>query len=136
MRRRNFPGREEPPAPVVSGHLFYRFIQIWLGNTNCTDATWQSVFQTFSAQGITHSGYYTLTGGPHPLTIAVPYYDEDKQGPPAGGMEYTLKIEFVQDIETSYINRYIEGKTGYRNHGILPAISVLNIIIGTGPGKS
>ena len=33
---------------------------------------------------------------PHPLTITIPYYDEDQQGPPtAGGMEYTLTITFV-----------------------------------------
>ena len=71
MRHQNFPGCDKPPAPVVSGHLFYRVTASLKSGwgTPTTDATWQSMYQTFSAQGIILSGYYSLTGGPHPLTI-------------------------------------------------------------------
>lgn len=45
---------------------------------------------------------------PQPLTIKVPYYDDDEQGPPAtGGKEYTLTIKFTQPLDTSCITRYI-----------------------------
>ena len=36
-----------------------------------------------------------------PLSIRVPFYDEDEQGPQPGGKEYTLTIEFIQTIDTS-----------------------------------
>jgi len=45
---------------------------------------------------------------PQPLTIKVPYYDEDEQGPPAtGGKEYTLTIKFTKELDTSCITKYI-----------------------------
>lgn len=44
---------------------------------------------------------------PQPLTIKVPYYDEDEAGPPQqGGKEYTLTINFIQEIDTSNLMRY------------------------------
>lgn len=43
---------------------------------------------------------------PQPLTIKVPYYDEDESGPPQkGGKEYTLTITFIQEIDTSNLTR-------------------------------
>jgi len=36
-----------------------------------------------------------------PLSIRVPFYDEDEQGPQPGGKEYSLTIEFTQIIDTS-----------------------------------
>ncbi|KAL4079896.1 phosphoesterase family-domain-containing protein [Scleroderma yunnanense] len=59
-----------PSAPVVSGRVFDRFIQIWLENTNYADAAAQSVFQTLSAEGITLSAYYALTHPSQPNYIA------------------------------------------------------------------
>lgn len=45
---------------------------------------------------------------PQPLTIKVPYYDEDENGPPqTGGKEYTLTINFIQEIDTSNLLRYL-----------------------------
>lgn len=45
---------------------------------------------------------------PQPLTIKVPYYDEDESGPPQqGGKEYTLTIKFIQEIDTSNLVRYL-----------------------------
>lgn len=44
-----------------------------------------------------------------PLAIKVPYYDDDKPGPPAKGTkeykEYTLTISFVQEINTQDLTR-------------------------------
>jgi hypothetical protein len=37
---------------------------------------------------------------PQPLAITVPFYEED-QTPQEGGKEYTLKIQYTQDIETA-----------------------------------
>lgn len=36
---------------------------------------------------------------PQPLTIRVPFYDEDEDGPKAGGKEYTLTIEFGGNLD-------------------------------------
>ena len=33
------------------------------------------------------------------------YYDEDEEGPRAGGKEYTLTIEFMQEIDTSHLHK-------------------------------
>ncbi|KIM65609.1 hypothetical protein SCLCIDRAFT_440993 [Scleroderma citrinum Foug A] len=59
-----------PSAPVVTGQVFDRFIQIWLENTNYADAAKQSVFKTLSAEGITLSAYYGLTHPSEPNYIA------------------------------------------------------------------
>jgi hypothetical protein len=42
-----------------------------------------------------------------PLSIRVPFYDEDEQGPQPGGKEYTLTIEFIQSIDTSGLVKYV-----------------------------
>ena len=36
---------------------------------------------------------------PQPLSIPVPFYDEDEQGPKQGGKQYTLTIEYQRDID-------------------------------------
>ncbi|KAI6020149.1 hypothetical protein PISMIDRAFT_93285 [Pisolithus microcarpus 441] len=74
---------------------------------------------------------------PEPLTIKVPYYDEDEQGPPAtGGKEYTLTIKFIQEIDPSCIAKYTGGDPQYRNFDILPVISALNVIMASSPGRT
>ncbi|KAI6038599.1 Piwi-domain-containing protein [Pisolithus marmoratus] len=74
---------------------------------------------------------------PEPLTIRVPYYDEDERGPPAtGGKEYTMTIKFIQEIDTSCITRYTEGDPQYCNFDILPVISALNVILASSPGRT
>lgn len=41
-----------------------------------------------------------------PLTIKVPFYDDDQAGPPeSGGKEYTLTIKFIQEINTQDLMR-------------------------------
>jgi eukaryotic translation initiation factor 2C len=37
---------------------------------------------------------------PQPLTVKVAFYEEDEDGPKAGGKEYTLTIKFIQTLET------------------------------------
>jgi eukaryotic translation initiation factor 2C len=44
---------------------------------------------------------------PQPLSIRVPFYDEDEQGPKAGGKEYTLTITFIQKNDLSALLRYL-----------------------------
>ena len=43
---------------------------------------------------------------PQPLSIRIPFYDEDDQGPKAGGKEYTLTISFIQENDLSALLRY------------------------------
>jgi len=43
---------------------------------------------------------------PQPLTIVVPYYDEDERGPPRqGGRVFTLTVKFIQEINTGTLAR-------------------------------
>ncbi|KAL4072209.1 Piwi domain-containing protein [Scleroderma yunnanense] len=74
---------------------------------------------------------------PQPLTVKVPYYDEDEPGPPAtGGKEYILSIKLTQQIDTTSITNYIQGNPQYRNYDILPVISALNVILASSPGRT
>ncbi|KAJ8590502.1 argonaute-like protein [Rhizopogon salebrosus TDB-379] len=75
-----------------------------------------------------------------PLAIKVPYYDDDKPGPPAKGTkeykEYTLTISFVQEINTQDLTSYLNGDAQYRNYNALPVISALNLILAAHPLRS
>ncbi|KIK78298.1 hypothetical protein PAXRUDRAFT_834618 [Paxillus rubicundulus Ve08.2h10] len=74
---------------------------------------------------------------PQPLTIKVPYYDDDEGGPPQkGSKEYTLTIKFIQEINTGNLVSYLEGQPQYRNYDILPVIAALNIILAAAPGRT
>ena len=44
---------------------------------------------------------------PQPLSIRIPFYDEDEPGPKAGGKEYTLTISFIQENDLSALLRYL-----------------------------
>ncbi|KAG1737463.1 ribonuclease H-like domain-containing protein [Suillus paluster] len=72
-----------------------------------------------------------------PLTIKVPYYDDEESGPPAqGGKEYTLAIKFIQEINTQDLMSYLNGDGQYRNYNTLPVISALNLILAAHPLRS
>ncbi|PPQ77920.1 hypothetical protein CVT25_015395 [Psilocybe cyanescens] len=73
---------------------------------------------------------------PQPLTITVPFYDEDEPGPKAGGKEYTLTIGFIQNIDTSSLVKYLQGQAQYRDYDIMPVISALNVILAAFPNRS
>ncbi|KAF5384150.1 hypothetical protein D9615_003264 [Tricholomella constricta] len=81
---------------------------------------------------------------PQPLTITVPYYDEDEQAPKAGGKEYVLTIEFSRNIDTQGLLRhvlilfpaYLDGQAQYRGYDILPVIAALNVILAAHPNRS
>ncbi|KAF8153048.1 argonaute-like protein [Crassisporium funariophilum] len=73
---------------------------------------------------------------PQPLSINVPFYDEDQTAPTAGGKEYTLTIEFVQNIDTSGLLNYLAGQPQYRDYDIMPIISALNVILAAHPNRS
>ncbi|KAF8128683.1 Piwi domain-containing protein [Boletus edulis] len=74
---------------------------------------------------------------PQPLTIKVPYYDEDESGPPQqGGKEYTLTIKFIQEIDTSNLLSYLAGQSQFRNYDILPVIAALNLVLASVPGRT
>lgn len=59
-----------PYTATVPGLVFDRFIQVWLENTDYSAAAAQSVFQTLSQEGITLSGYYSLTHPSQPNYVA------------------------------------------------------------------
>lgn len=71
-----------------------------------------------------------------PLSIRVPFYDEDEPGPQPGGKEYTLTIEFIQTIDTSGLVNYLRGQPQYKDYDILPVISALNLILAAFPNRS
>ncbi|KAG6865176.1 hypothetical protein C0991_004724, partial [Blastosporella zonata] len=71
-----------------------------------------------------------------PLTIKVPYFDEDEDGPKAGGPQYVLTIEFSRDIDTQGLLSYLEGQREYRGYDILPVISALNLVLQSHPNRS
>lgn len=71
-----------------------------------------------------------------PLTIKVPYSDDDDQPPEKGGKEYTLTIKFIQEINTQDLTSYLNGDNQYRNYNTLPVISALNLILAAHPLRS
>ncbi|KAG6811918.1 hypothetical protein H0H92_005249 [Tricholoma furcatifolium] len=71
-----------------------------------------------------------------PLSIKVPFFDEDEEGPKAGGPEYTLTIEFGREIDTHGLISYLQGQPQYRDYDILPVISALNVILSSHPNRS
>ncbi|KDR77135.1 hypothetical protein GALMADRAFT_66053 [Galerina marginata CBS 339.88] len=73
---------------------------------------------------------------PQPLSIRVPFYDEDEEGPKPNGKEYTLTIEFVQNIDTSGLLKHLQGQPQYRDYDIMPVISALNVILAAHPNRS
>lgn len=74
---------------------------------------------------------------PQPLTIAVPFYDEDEDGPPAtGGKTYTLTFSYVQELDTGNLVSYLSRDPQHRNHDILPVVSALNLILSAHAGRS
>ncbi|KAF9234976.1 phosphoesterase family-domain-containing protein [Melanogaster broomeanus] len=56
-------------GPTVSGAAFDRFIQIWLENTDYSQAATLAVFQNLSTQGITLPAYYGVTHTSEPTTL-------------------------------------------------------------------
>ncbi|KAF8557382.1 hypothetical protein OG21DRAFT_1520464 [Imleria badia] len=57
-------------SPTVTGQVFDRFIQIWLENTDFSQARTTPVFQNLSAQGILLTSYYAVTHPSEPNYIA------------------------------------------------------------------
>jgi eukaryotic translation initiation factor 2C len=44
---------------------------------------------------------------PQPLTIRVPFFDEDEDGPKEGGKEYTLTIEFSGNLDMQNLHKCV-----------------------------
>ncbi|KAF8557383.1 hypothetical protein OG21DRAFT_1505322 [Imleria badia] len=57
-------------TPTVPGKVFDRFIQIWLENTDYSQALTNPVFRGLTAQGILLSSYYAVTHPSEPNYIA------------------------------------------------------------------
>ncbi|KDR79292.1 hypothetical protein GALMADRAFT_137154 [Galerina marginata CBS 339.88] len=73
---------------------------------------------------------------PQPLSMTVPFYDEDQQGPSPNGKVYTLTFTFARNTDLSGLRGHLEGELQYRDYDITPAISVLNIILAAHPNRS
>lgn len=73
---------------------------------------------------------------PQPLSIAVPFYDEDEQGPRQGGKQYTLTIEYQRDIEFQSLTQYLRGDVQYRDYDINPILAAMNVILAAHPNRS
>ncbi|TFK29440.1 argonaute-like protein [Coprinopsis marcescibilis] len=73
---------------------------------------------------------------PQPLTITVPFYDEDEDPPnPGTGKQYTLEFTFIHEIDTGALVNYLQGQPQYKDYDILPVISALNVILATHPNR-
>lgn len=66
---------------------------------------------------------------PQPLVIKVDHTDEDEEDDKKKSKEYTLTINFTQEIETQSLTQYLEGARQYRGYDILPVIAALNLIL-------
>ncbi|KAF8639231.1 hypothetical protein AX17_001716 [Amanita inopinata Kibby_2008] len=66
---------------------------------------------------------------PQPLTIEVPYYDEDEEGPSPNGKTYTLTITFVQQLHLQNLLNYTSGDRQYKEYDIAPLLSALNLVL-------
>ncbi|THH12645.1 hypothetical protein EW146_g7502 [Bondarzewia mesenterica] len=73
---------------------------------------------------------------PQPLTIEVPFHEEDQEPAAQGGRVYTLAIKFVQELETQSLNSYLVGQPNYRNYDILPVVAALNLILAAHPNRT
>ncbi|KAF7762168.1 hypothetical protein Agabi119p4_8761 [Agaricus bisporus var. burnettii] len=76
---------------------------------------------------------------PQPLSIDVPFYEEDDD-PPAKGSQprkmYTLTIKFGRELETESLRKVIAGDPQYSAHDIMPIISAFNLILAAWPTRS
>ncbi|KAJ8092745.1 hypothetical protein PM082_007074 [Marasmius tenuissimus] len=70
---------------------------------------------------------------PQPLTIRVPWVEEDEQTP--SNQTYTLTIKYVQPLDTSVLLGYITGNENYKDLDVLPIISALNLILAAHPSR-
>ncbi|PFH51130.1 hypothetical protein AMATHDRAFT_75110 [Amanita thiersii Skay4041] len=66
---------------------------------------------------------------PQPLTIEVPYYDEDETGPSSNGKTYTLTINYTQSLDLTGLSHYVSGDRNYKDFDIAPLLSALNLIL-------
>ncbi|KAI0685180.1 argonaute-like protein [Cytidiella melzeri] len=90
---------------------------------------------------------------PQPLVIRITFSDEPDEAPrqqpakPKGGKkdgggkkptpkEYTLTIEYIQDLETQSLLNYLSGQPQYRGYDVLPVIAALNLILAAYPNRS
>ncbi|KAF8895907.1 argonaute-like protein [Gymnopilus junonius] len=73
---------------------------------------------------------------PQPLSVKVPFYEEDENGPRPGGKEYTLTIEFIKEIDTSALLNHLQGQRQYRDYDVGPVIAALNVILSAHPNRT
>ncbi|KAF9260685.1 Piwi-domain-containing protein [Marasmius fiardii PR-910] len=71
---------------------------------------------------------------PQPLTIRVPWVEEDGQTRP--NQQYVLTIKYVQAIDTTALLQYCRADPKYKDEDVLPIISALNLILATHPNSS
>jgi len=96
---------------------------------------------------------YTIRRLPEPLTFKAPHLNEDENGSSDNDQEYMIQVLFVQEIDLSPLQkyvyaiflysyhhltiiRYIQGDPKARNVEVLPAITVLNVILSQYPSYS
>ncbi|KAJ3563363.1 hypothetical protein NP233_g8987 [Leucocoprinus birnbaumii] len=101
-----------------------------------------SVWRSTLADSVAHDYSAKLVARrrlPEPLVVCVPFYEKGENPPTAETplkMEYSLSFQFVQDIETDGLKRFIAGDPQYRNYDIMPVISALNLILAAYPSRS
>ncbi|EIN14516.1 argonaute-like protein [Punctularia strigosozonata HHB-11173 SS5] len=73
---------------------------------------------------------------PQPLTIDIPFFEEEEDGPKPGGKVYTLTITYVQELETESLNSHLAGEPHSREYDFQPIIAALNLILAAHPNRS
>ncbi|PPQ70160.1 hypothetical protein CVT24_003887 [Panaeolus cyanescens] len=66
---------------------------------------------------------------PQPLTLAIPFYDDDENGPTTKSKTYHLNLTFVQKLDLDELRSYVSGDLRYRNVDVSSKLAALQIIL-------
>ncbi|KAG8934182.1 hypothetical protein FRC02_010448 [Tulasnella sp. 418] len=70
------------------------------------------------------------------IKIPVQFYDEDQDGPPANAKVYNVSVALVNELDTSSLDKHLDGDPSWRNYDPLPIISALNIVVAHHPSRT
>ncbi|KAG6369734.1 putative argonaute-like protein [Boletus reticuloceps] len=73
---------------------------------------------------------------PQPLIIHGAYYDEGEEGPPSvGGREYTLTLEFEEEVDQEILNECLAGGP-VDSQALAKVLSALNLVLTAHPSRT
>ncbi|KAK0467814.1 argonaute-like protein [Desarmillaria tabescens] len=63
------------------------------------------------------------------LSVAVPFYEKDQDGPSSGAITYQISIIFKVELNFDELSKYLNANEEYRDYDPLPIISALNLVL-------